>query len=89
MGGEKMYQLTIAFDRQESGIFGGISAQSVHIVVPESVKNQVIQHFEDQHSVLAVTMQDNSTRYINTRNILFIDVVEVNVEVKQGENSKK
>lgn len=82
---EKQFKVDVLFDKKESTVFGGLGAQSLTLLLPESVKNTVIDHFLKQESVLTVTMSDLSTRYINTRNILYIDVTEV----QGGENVGK
>ena len=74
---QKQFQVKILFDRQESNCFGGVGAQRVTLLIDEEVKNTVLDHFFKQESVLTVTLSDGSTRYINTRNILYIDVTEV------------
>lgn len=81
---KKQFQVKILFDRQESNIFGGLGAQGVTLLIDEEVKNTVLDHFLKQESVLTITLSDLSTRYINTKNILYIDVTEV---AGEGEKS--
>lgn len=81
---EKQFQVKILFDRQESTVFGGVGAQGVTLLLDETVKNTVLEHFIKQDSVITVTMSDFSTRYINTRNILYVDVTEVATDKKEN-----
>lgn len=74
---QKQFQVKILFDRQESNRFGGVGAQGVTLLIDEEVKNTVLDHFFKQESVLTIMLSDCSTRYINTKNILYIDVTEV------------
>ena len=74
---EKKFYVRILFDRQESNTFGGVGAQGVTLLLDESVKDTVVDHFVKQESVITVTLSDFSTRYINSRNILYIDITEV------------
>jgi hypothetical protein len=81
---KKQFQVKILFDRQESNLFGGLGAQGVTLILDEPTKNTVLDHFLKQESVLTVTLNDFSTRYINTKNILYIDVTEA---ASEGEKS--
>lgn len=81
---EKQFQVKILFDRQESNAFGGVGAQGVTLLLDESVKNTALDHFIKQESVITVTLSDFSTRYINTRNILYIDVTEAVEDKKEN-----
>lgn len=81
---EKQFQVKILFDRQESTVFGGVGAQGVTLLLDETVKNTVLEHFIKQDSVITVTMSDFSTRYVNTRNILYVDVTEVATDKKEN-----
>ena len=79
---EKKYRVLISFDKPESNLFGGLGYQSVVVVVSESVKDTIVDEFMEQRSVITVNMQDSTVRYLNTRNILCIDVSEVQLEEK-------
>lgn len=79
---EKKFNVKVAFDKAESNMFGGLSNSVTVLIVPESVKDQLLKEFKNQDSVIAVRLAADSkgfepTRYINCRNILYIEVVEI------------
>lgn len=83
---DKKFKVVISFDKPESNLFGGYGFQSVTVVVSEETKDKILTEFFEQKSVLTVYMTDSAIRYLNTRNILCIDVSEVAVE---GDNNAK
>lgn len=91
---EKSFSVKIYFNKQESNMFGLTNSSTV-LVIPESVKDQILEEFKNQNSILTIGYSDNVgvgvatlIRYVNCRNILYIDVAE-NVVPKQTDGTSK
>lgn len=76
---EKMFKVTVVFNRMSSSVFGGVAPQEVSMLLPESTKNRLLKAFFAKEGVFSVTMSDNSIRHINVANILYIDEQEMAV----------
>lgn len=87
MGKEVKYNLTIIFDRKEGSPFGGISAQSVSIMTDKDTRDKVLEQFHGGEGVLSVSLNNGITRHINSKNILYIDEVEISEE--EGKDEQK
>ena len=84
---ERLFRLSITFDKKDSNMFGGLSNQSVVIDVSEDIRNRLIDQFHSQDGTLSVSLESGITRHINVRNILYIDDVEIK-ELKSEEVNK-
>ena len=76
MGKEKQFLVKIGFDKPESSVFGGMSFANTTCQVGEEIKNKIVEEFTEQKNILTIVLA-NGLRHVNTRNILYIDVTEI------------
>lgn len=85
---EKSFGLTIYFDKKERSVINGLdSFGATSVIVSEEIKDLIINQFVKMETVISFELS-GITRHINTRNILYIDVVSVD-DVPLGDLEKE
>lgn len=79
----KNFKVTIVFETQESNIFGGLSKSTLTLAVDEDTKSRIVDEFLNDQKNITINLFNGVIRYVNTKNILYIDTVEI-IE-KEGE----
>lgn len=73
---DKQFQVKIGFDKPESNVFGGMSYANTTCIVGTEVKDKIVEQFAHQENVITINL-GGVVRHVNTRNILYIDVLEI------------
>lgn len=86
---ERTFNVTIVFDRKEGSRFGGVQAQVTTLLLDAKTTGDLVSHFQSKDGVISIAFPDGkTTRYINTANILYMDVQEILVN-EGGDNEGK
>jgi len=80
---EKHFSVNVYFSVPKRTAFGVDTHESMALLISEANKERLLEDFNEQENVMAVNLGDGTVRYVNTKNILFIDVSEV---VSRAEN---
>ena len=70
-----MYNIVISYEVKEcNSLFGGSYYGAMKLTVTEDAKNKIINAFSkgDQH--IAINIGNDTIRYLNMKNVMFIDV---------------
>ena len=79
----KNFKVSIVFEAQESNIFGGLSKSTLNLAIDQETTEKLINEFLEDQKNIVIKLSNGVTRYLNTKNILYIDTVEI-IE-KEGE----
>jgi len=79
----KNFKVSIVFETQESNIFGGLSKSTLNLAIDQETTEKLVNEFLEDQKNIVIKLPNGVTRYLNTKNILYIDTVEI-IE-KEGE----
>lgn len=73
----KNFKVTITFETQESNIFGGLSKSTLNLAIDQETTEKLVNEFLEDQKNIVIKLPNGVTRYLNTKNILYIDTVEI------------
>ena len=74
---EEVYQVMIYFDKIENSVFGNLRAQTMQLLLPKSEADKLVEMYLEHAGILTINMPDQSVRYVNFNQILYLDVKKV------------
>ena len=79
-----IYSVIISFDTVEhNSLFGVGGYARLSFSVNEETKNVVIEAFQSGNSIIPINVDANTVRYVNMKNVLYIDVKEQKEETDE------
>ncbi len=72
----KQFSIGIYFSALRQSVFGAEQRDNMALVISEENKDRLLEDFCKQESVVSINLGNGAVRYVNARNILYIEVAE-------------